>query len=209
MFRNADITLGGPEAILSERGRLKYAVARYTLGTVLVICSGLLVGGLAWAIRMESWAGASAVAQTEKRLHADGKSRLQVAGLREQILTSALQDVVRDQTTEADRATRVANLRSLMDDERRAVREARAQRDHHSEGDFEALTVIRIGDKTFPVNNTKDGRMRPEMVEAFLRNDQALSSLLQAANRRALAQAPVNLDAIIQADLARKLETTK
>lgn len=206
MFRDADITLGGPEAVLSERGRIKFAVAKYTLGALFVVCSGLLVGGLAWAIRMESWAGASAVTQIEKRLHADGRSRLQLAGLREQILTAALQEVVRDKTSDSDRATRIANLRRLMDDQRREVREAREQRDHKTEGDFEALTVIRIGDKTFPVNNTRDGRMRPEMVEAFLRNDQALSSLLQAANRRALAQAPVNLDAIIQADLARKLE---
>jgi hypothetical protein len=163
---------------------------------------------MAWAIRMEPWAGASALNLTQARLKADALARLKVAGLREEILTAALQEVVKEPPS-TDRETRVANLKRLMADQRRDVRDARTQIDHEEEGDFQALTTVNIGGRTYPLNNTNDGHLRPEVVAAFLHNDKFASALIQAANQRALAQAPLNLDAIIQSDLAQRLETQK
>ena len=192
------------KTVLSERGVQRYRRARTTL---LVALWTLSVGflGLLWVrVDMDRLAGAEAVHLLQIRLDADRDARTRVAQDREEILVSALKTVVADKTNDpANQNVRVTNLQRLFADQRQTVQVAQANREIL--GDFHALTVLQVGAKLVPVNNTADGAYRPAVVAEYLRSTPAISGVLHAAVALALAKAPRDPRAIVRADLAKLL----
>ena len=195
-----DIEFDRDQAWLSARGR-RHGISRAVLFVAIGLTVLACIVALASAFLAESRAGAFARRQIDNRLQADGDAEDMTTAAHYKILTSALRTVLGGSTSKEDQAIRIANLQGLFAHEKRVVAEGKKSRELI--GQFEPRSFLVIDGKRVPLNDTTDGKYRTEVVVAFMKNLPELAKLLEQVNRRALAEAPLTTEQIIERDLAR------
>jgi hypothetical protein len=209
MFRDEDID--SPElrpgacSLLSARGKWKFGVQRVFLASLLVVSAGMTVGLLAWCFNWEREDGkgavmASALDLMQTRAEAMNDAQLLLAGFRKRILATEAKVIARDADTDS-RTRRLHNLRPLYDQQENLIAEAKAASE--VQGDGSPVTFVedpRTGKKT-PLNATPDGRLQAKVLLDFLHQDRTMSDLLWFANRRAQAEASMDVREAVQFDI--------
>lgn len=207
MFRSdVDVEISGGQATLTSRGRIKFSVGRITLMTATVVLFLCLIALLAVAANFPSLLGASGKRLFQIRIQADADARIVVATQRKQMVLLAGKAVDASDDSIEGKVLRLKNLQRILNQQNMAISEAR--KDAEIEGDFEPLTYLQepTTGRRIPVNATADGRIRPEVVAAFIANDKELSALMDAVNEEALSQAKPNSEEKVREDLARLLK---
>jgi len=209
MFRDEDIdspeVRPGACSLLSARGKRKFGVQRAFLASLLVVSAGTTIGLLAWCFNWEREDGkgavmASALDLMQTRAEAMNDAQLLLASFRKRILANEAKVIARDANADS-RTRRLHNLRPLYDQQENLIAEAKVSSE--VQGDGNPVTFVedpRTGKKT-PLNTTPDGRLQGKVLLDFLHQDRAMSDLLWLANRRAQAEASMDVHAFVQRDI--------
>lgn len=210
MFRpGADVEIKGGQAVLTPRGRAEFAVWRYTLSAVALGSFVSIIVLLFLAMRFPARLGNRVLDLVHTRVQADADAKIQVAGQRKTIIVAVAKKVDASDDSQDGKLLRFRNLQRMMNQQNMIMSEAR--KPVEVDEDFEPLTYIQApttGHRT-PVNATKDGHFDPEVVKAFMANNQELSALMRAVNEEALGRIKPNAAERVQHDLALKLREAK
>jgi len=126
-----------------------------------------------------------------------------MAGTKKRILVETAKALAQESGSTEDKSRRMDNLQVLFNLERRV--ESVAKQKAIDTAKVDAVTYYqdpRTGGIT-PLNQTETGSLDPQKLRGVLGQDRSLALLLAIANRRTQDEAPKDLDAIIQADLAK------
>jgi len=207
MFRSADLEFDGAEqgfALLSAKGRMKFAAQRATLAVALLLVSGAGLGLLAWSTLWERQDGglvmSAAADLLQTRAESQNDSDLLVATTRFQELDLIARQVRAQGGPAEMQRQRLANLLPIYRPLAAEVQAAKVPLPR-PESPSQVTTIQPLGSpKELPLNASADGRMRTELVAEFSRQRGPLD-LLHMATLRAQANAPVDIRAAVRRDL--------